>query len=250
MKGFVAYYFYEQGDYMVSRMVVQGLVAIIYTLELVGLLFVTQPKYKPKYYVPVKMTCSVSFVLIAVLFAAVSRHWAYFSMLLMPLLFCAVGDLFMGLYQVARKKRNMVLGLVLFLTAHIGLLVALFRIDASLTWWNLLVPVVALVTFLTVKFKMHLHMGKLTPACVVYSIFLALMLSKSTQYMFLYPGIASCWIGLAGILFFASDFTIIFVYFYKFKSKKAQKAIHYVNLITCFLAIFAFDVSILYFAGM
>ena len=54
---------------MFTRMMAQGIVTIIYTLEFAGLLVAALPRYKQKYYVPVKMLCSVSFVVIAVMFA-------------------------------------------------------------------------------------------------------------------------------------------------------------------------------------
>ena len=59
---------------MFTRMMAQGIVTIIYTLEFAGLLVAALPRYKQKYYVPVKMLCSVSFVVIAVMFAFVSDH--------------------------------------------------------------------------------------------------------------------------------------------------------------------------------
>ena len=67
--------------------------------------------------------------------------------------------------------------------------------------------------------------------------------------MALYPGLASGWIGFGGIAFFISDFTIIFLYFYKFHKPENRCKIHYLNLATYYYGILAFDISILYFAA-
>ena len=45
---------------MFTRMMAQGIVTIIYTLEFAGLLVAALPRYKQKYYVPVKMFHHVS----------------------------------------------------------------------------------------------------------------------------------------------------------------------------------------------
>ena len=119
---------------MFTRMMAQGIVTIIYTLEFAGLLVAALPRYKQKYYVPVKMLCSVSFVVIAVMFAFVSDHMQYFYMMLVPLVLCAVGDLFMGLYQIRSRRKHMLAGMIVFLLAHMGFLICFFRIDAWEDW--------------------------------------------------------------------------------------------------------------------
>ena len=131
---------------MFTRMMAQGIVTIIYTLEFAGLLVAALPRYKQKYYVPVKMLCSVSFVVIAVMFAFISDHMQYFYMMLVPLVLCAVGDLFMGLYQIRSRRKHMLAGMIVFLLAHMGFLICFFRIDARLTWWNIFLPVVSLAS--------------------------------------------------------------------------------------------------------
>jgi uncharacterized membrane protein YhhN len=195
------------------------------------------------------MLCSLSFVGIAVLFSTVSKHWNYGTMLLFPLVLCCIGDLFMGLYQVRHKKRQLFAGMVFFALAHLGLILMLFVIDSTFNVWNVAVPLVVVISFIVLKRKVHLHLGKMMlPACV-YSVFLAMMLSKSLQYTYFHVSIGAAWIGVAGLLFFISDFTIIFLYFYKFQTKEARQKIHYANLSTYYFGILAFDMSILYMAG-
>jgi uncharacterized membrane protein YhhN len=229
-------------------MAAQGILAVVYTIEIAALLWGAHPRNKDQYYVGIKMLCSVSFWGIALLFTVISKHWDYGWLMLLPMAFCVVGDLFMGLYQVKRKRRNLVLGLVFFLLAHFGLLLVLFHLDTVFNLWNVLVPAVALLAFVFLKLKLHLHLGRMMiPACI-YTLLLTLMLSKSLQYFYLHPSIASAWIGLGGLLFFLSDFTIIFLYFYRFRSRENKLIIHYVNLVTYYFAMLAFDMSILYLA--
>ncbi len=231
---------------MIMKVVIQGVVLVVYMIELAILLFVAHTEYKDKYYVPIKMLCSITFVGAGILFGVVSKHFMYSKMLVLPLLFCALGDLFMGLYQVKRKKGNLILGIIFFLIAHIGLIDLLFKLDPAFNAYNVVIPIVTVLVFFIVKKWRHIHLGRIMPLACVYSIFLSLMLSKATQYMFMHPSIAGGWIGIAGILFFISDFSIIFLYFYKFKTKENRLKIHTLNLVTYYMAIIAFDVSILY----
>ena len=231
---------------MSKVMLAQGIGIAVYTLELALLLWVSQSRYKKKYYVPSKMLCSVTFVVLAIVFALVSHHMEYFFGLFPALCFCLLGDLFMGLYQVGRQKRNLTLGILAFMIGHLCLLVMLFYQSRNMIWWDVLVPVIAVIMLVIMRKVASMRYGKVWPLAICYCIMLALMLSKSTQLMVQKPGIASAWIGIGGILFFISDFTINFIYFYKIKKSIWKRWVHAINLATYFLAILAFDLSILY----
>lgn len=233
---------------MMARMLSQGIVLMIYVVLLAILLFVSQTEYKDKYYVPAKMTCSIFFVGAAALFGFVSKHTEYMYILIVPLVFCALGDGFMGMYQIKHRRRNLVAGIVTFLLAHIGLTWAIYILNSYISVFNIAIPIISLVAFLLIKRKMHIHMGRVTPLACIYSIFLSYMLSEAVQYMFMRPSISGAWIGVGGILFFASDLSIIFLYFYKFEDKKRIRAVHAFNLITYYLATMSFAISILYMA--
>ena len=228
------------------RLITQAVIIMIYMVELAGLIFVTQPQYKKKYYVPVKMLCSLSFVGAAIIFGIVSGHVNYMAYLMAPLVVCALGDLFMGMYQVGSRKRQLVLGIIFFLMAHVGLIYTLFQLDGRLGVVNFLLPVLMVIIFLIVKKKCHIHMGRLTYLACVYRGFLSFMLAKATSYMVFNFSLAGAWIGIAGLLFFASDFSIIFLYFYKYKNKTNRQKVHTFNLLTYYMAVMAFDISILY----
>ena len=106
-------------------MLVQGMGTAVYIIELAVLLWVSQSKYKKQYYVQSKMLCSVTFVVLAVIFALVSHHLEYFFGLFPALCFCMLGDLFMGLYQIERRRRNLILGILTFMLGHLFLLILL-----------------------------------------------------------------------------------------------------------------------------
>lgn len=232
---------------MIGKMVVQGVCAVVYALEVAVLLWVTQSQYKKDYYVKVKMLCSTSFVIIGLIFAAVSDHWIYYLSILPTLLLCALGDFFMGCFQIKRYTRNMVLGIVSFLLAHICLLVLLYSIIPAFAWWNILFPIIGLVVLCLQKKLLHMHYGRLWWPVLIYSVFLTLDFAKSIEIMVLRPCISSAWIGLGGLLFFISDYTLNFCYFYKMKNKKRTNVMNMINLASYFFGILAFDMSILYF---
>lgn len=227
-------------------MMTQGIGTLLYTVAVAILLWIAQSKYKQKYYVKVKMVCSVGFVVLGAVFAWASSHINYYLLLLPALCFCMLGDLFMGLYQIARKKQSLIWGIVTFMLGHLFLLINLFYHSRQVTWWNLFVPAVTVAVFFLMRKTCGMHYGKVMPLAVLYVVFLALMLSKSTELMVLQPGIATAWIGVGGIFFFISDFTINFIYFYKIKNRLLERWIHGINLGTYYLAILAFDMSILY----
>ena len=178
------------------------------------------------------------------------------------LVFAAASDFLIarGIFRTRSKSLKRWL-MVLSVAVNLGMLgyfkYTNFFIDISnqlfgqgfLQFRNIFLPVVSLAAFFFVKRLMHLHMGRLAIPAAIYCFFLSLMLSKSTQYMALCPGLASGWIGFGGIAFFISDFTIIFLYFYKFRKPENRGKIHYLNLATYYYGILAFDISILYFAA-
>jgi hypothetical protein len=52
------------------------------------------------------------------------------------------------------------------------------------------------------------------------------------------------WLALAGILFLVSDFSIIFLYFYHYRSKTVKRIMHFGNLATYYAAILVFIFSL------
>lgn len=221
-----------------------GLSAVIYILLLTVLVRVSQDDEKKKrHYVPVKMLCSGAFLLFMVLsFFLFPMNGKGRIILLIAFVFCFLGDLFMGLYNIKRKKRFMIAGVIAFLYAHVSFLVFLFHADMRLTVLNILIPAAAIVALVMLSKKYHLHFGRLlVPACV-YSFFVTSFMVKSIECV----KITMLW-PVAGILFFLSDFSLIFLYFFYFKEKKHEKLVHAFNLLTYYVSIFLiYSVAILF----
>lgn len=232
---------------MTAKLIAQGVCAMVYAVEVAVLLWISESKYSKKYYIKAKMMCSISFVLIAGIFAGVSGHWAYFLQLFPTLLFCALGDLFMGYYRVRRYTRNIILGICCFLVAHICLLILLFGVIPDVSWWLVVIPIVAVMLLCIQKKMLNMHYGRLWIPVLIYSVFLSLDLAKSVEVMLFRPCISSAWIGVGGILFFISDYTLNFCYFCKLKTKRKASWMNLINLASYFFGILAFDMSILYF---
>ncbi len=232
---------------MMTKMIVQGVCAILYAMEVALVLFVNQKKYKQKYYLKAKMTCSISFIAIATIFAAVSGHWKYYMLMLPALVFCTLGDLFLGIYQTTKKSRQVFLGIVAFLLAHLEFLVAWFFLDMTFDVWNIAIPVVGIGILLCLRKFVSLNYGKLWALVCIYSVCLTSMFTKGTQYMIHQPSISSVWIGVGALLFFISDFLINFIYFSEDKEKRNMQIVERINLSTYFFALLAFDMSILYY---
>lgn len=232
---------------MLTRMVAQGICAMVYTVEVALVLLAAQEKYKKKYYLKAKMICSISFVIIATIFAAVSNHWKYYLLLLPAMVFCVIGDFALGLFQIKRQERQRILGIAAFLLAHIVFITAWFLLDATFNMWNIVLPPAGIVIMYILKKLPSMEFGKLwIPSCV-YCFFLTMMFAKGTQYMVLQPNISSAWTGLGAILFFISDALISFLYFYDYKEPKNRRIVNIINLTTYFFALLAFDMSILYY---
>lgn len=223
------------------------LLLLVYTLLQILLLHYSEHEKSKSYYVPIKLLCSIAFVAVAGIFAVQSVNYEYFLMMLPSLLLCLLGDVFMGIFNQFHRKRYMLLGLLLFLSAHIGFLILLFHIQPQWILWDVLVPIVGISMVMLIIHFMRLHMGKLRIGVLIYSIFISGLLAKSVHYMIAVGSTTAICMGIGGILFFLSDFLILFLYFYHFKSKKLHHMIHYLNLLTYYYGLYLFGMSILYY---
>ncbi len=222
------------------------LIIAIYTLLQILLLYVSEHQESKRYYVPVKVTCSISFVMIGIVFAVTSGNQPYFYRLLPSLLLCLAGDLFMGLYNQFHRKRYMLTGLLLFLGAHAGYIFLLYQRNPVISAWTISLPVLGVAAILLLSVQLKLHFGRLRPAVFIYCIFVTELLAKSTYDMYVLQSKSTLAFGIGGILFFLSDFLIIFLYFYHFRQGKHKAWIHYLNLLTYYYALLCFAFSIYY----
>ena len=210
---------------------------IIYVALIFGLFVVCDNSLSRRYYVPFKVVCSASFL--AILFI---NH--YFSekltMMMWALFACYVGDILMGLYNTYTRKESMILGIICFMIGHVGLLNYMCRITDRTSALIYILPCISGVLLAWLRSHFRLHMGSLFVPCLIYCYFITTMTLKALEC-----GLQGMlWLAIAGILFWISDFTIIFLYFYHYRSKSIKRIVHFINLATYYAAILLFIFSL------
>ena len=210
---------------------------IIYVALLIALFSVCDNSLSRRYYVPLKVVCSASFLVILWINQCFSdKLWLLFW----ALLTCFVGDLLMGLYNTYMRKQFIVLGMIAFMLGHVGLLNYMCRITDDTSWFVYILPVAVCVALVWMKKAWHLHMGSLFIPSLIYCYFVTTMTFKAIECGMLGMGEIAC----AGVLFLLSDFTILFLYFFHFPDKKNKRLVHFVNLATYYMTILLFIFSL------
>ena len=210
---------------------------IVYVALLIALFRVCDNSLSRRYYVPLKVVCSASFLVILWINQFFSdKLW----MMFWALLACFIGDLLMGLFNTYGRKRFMAIGIIAFMLGHVGLLNFMCRISPKTSPLVYILPIVPCLILIGMQKAFHLHMGNLFVPCVIYCYFVSTMTLKAIECAFNGRPI----LGWAGVLFLLSDFTILFLYFYHYKRKSHKRLVHYVNLITYYMAILYFIYSL------
>ncbi len=210
---------------------------LIYVALLIALFYVCDNKYSRRLYVPLKVVCSASFLVILWINQCLSEKlWLMFW----ALLACFVGDLLMALYNIYRGKQAITLGIIAFMLGHVGLLNYMCRITDKTDVMVYVAPIVMCVLLVVLRKIYKLHMGSLFIPCLIYCYFVSTMTAKAVEC-----GVNGMPLfAVAGILFLLSDFTIIFLYFYHFHSLRNKRITHYINLATYYGAILMFIYSL------
>lgn len=199
--------------------------AIIYLILVTVLILIAMFEPGKKHYIPCKMLCSTLFVIMGLLHSL--------SLAIIGFCFCFAGDLFMGLYNRYRKKKFMGLGILLFLLAHVVFLIYLFALYPDLSYMLAVVPLLLCLLGLVLINFFHLHLGRLRYAALIYSVFVSAFMVKAVSIMLTNGSLK---IGCAGILFWLSDFSLLFYYFYHFRNKSMEKAVQGFNLGSYYIA--------------
>jgi uncharacterized membrane protein YhhN len=136
------------------------------------LLFLLYYEYRenPRTILPTKTALSTLFVITVL----IQPHpiSAYYHLLLLGLLFCLMGDVFLALPQ----NKMFLLGLVSFLVGHIFYIIGFFSV-ARITTWTWLGTFIVLVISGYVYFWLKPHLGTMKVPVLVYIIVITLMLS-------------------------------------------------------------------------
>lgn len=177
-----------------------------------------------------KFLTSLFFVLIAVSSRKKQHNKKYFSFMLSGLIFSLVGDVFLSFFD---NSTFFILGLFSFSVAHIFYSIG-FCVLTKMTWKDIaFASVLAIPVISFVKLKDGFDFGSMFPLIVMYAILISVMLSKSLSLLKLREGnILPITLIISGtLLFFISDFILVFVLYY---SNKAE-ILTYLNLMTYYL---------------
>ena len=206
---------------------------IIYVALIITLFAVCDNRFSRRYYVPLKVVCSISFLIIFLLNQFYSEK---LGLLIWALLACFVGDLLMGLYNTYLRKQFMVLGTIAFMLGHVGFLNYMCRITDKTNVLVYIAPIIPCLIFIGMRKWCHLHIGSLMVPCLIYCYFVSMTALKAIEC-----GLNGLPIlGVAGTLFIASDFPILFLYFYHFSKRTNKRIVHYINLTTYYIVILLF----------
>jgi uncharacterized membrane protein YhhN len=179
---------------------VLNILIILSGVILLPFLLYHEHRGNPKAILPIKTALSALFV-IAVL---IQPHpiLAYYHLLLLALLFCLAGDVFLALPQ----SKMFLLGLVSFLVGHIFYIIGFFNV-AHINTWTWMGTSLVLIFSGTVYFWLKPHLGTLKGPVIAYIIVITLMLSGAWSILGEsdLAGLGRVFIFSGAIFFYVSD---------------------------------------------
>lgn len=197
---------------------------------------VCREKFRKKY-VLAKVVQSLGFTSVFCICAYQCKAIVEFVVMLPAFLFCFAGDVLMGLYNVSRKKVYFIGGVFTFLGGHVCFIRWFCKIQA-LQWIDFIFPLVMVGACFGLIYICRLHTGRLKPFILGYSFFVSMLFEKSVHIFIENKDLCSIITVVAAMMFFVSDISILFLYFFKHKGKKVQLF----NLITYYFGMFLFAI--------
>lgn len=206
---------------------------ICYTAALFSFLHeVRKPDYKKTYLVR-KTIQSLAFLAVLVLSWRICGQTFLFLQLLPAFLCCLIGDVLLALYNKLRKKRMFATGLCVFLAGHLFFLHRMSSMQ-TFSWTDLIFPACGVVIAAVMTGSKSFHTGRLRPCILVYTFFVSTLFAKSVHVAWSMPDAFHVTAAVGCLLFFASDFSILFLYFYKTRDIR----IHLFNLASYYMGMF------------
>lgn len=194
-----------------------------------------------KYYVAAKSVNSLGFLVTFSIAGYYSGEvWQYWLML-PAFICCFIGDILMAEYNRYRKKIHFKLGLIIFLMGHLCFVRWLCRLQ-PMELTDLILPGAAAALAWYLTSLTQIHTGRLRPFILMYAVFVALFLSKALHLAIVRFSPAALMIAAGSLLFFVSDVSILFLYFYK----KRGPGIHIFNVATYYYGVFLLSISLLF----
>lgn len=187
---------------------------IIMGLSLIFLLVTLCNRTYRKYYLPVKMVCSLEFLLFSFTMGLLYGQLLQTLKLLPGLLLCLIGDLFMGMRHKSQKNTCFLLGTMAFALAHISFLVMLL-ISYPFQWADLTVVIVMPIVIKLLKQTGQFRFGKYEGMAILYSILVAGFAWKSAEIAIGTMQSADICLAAGAACFFLSDSLIFLISFWK-----------------------------------
>lgn len=237
------------------------LLFVLYTIPFTFIMWtISNPKYK-KYYVLAKTINSITFIAVSIFCAYYGANFETLDYLLPALLLCLVGDIIIGFYNVVNERyvkgnelpypKNatnftakaaiFILGLLAFASGH-GCFIYAFSKMQRLTWIDFVFPIVAIFITLRLTKLDGMETGRFTILIAAYSFMVAMIFSKGMHLVLAQFSTRNLLLSVGTTLFLVSDGFILFLYFYKKKSK----VVHVINLATYYYGMFFIALSLLY----
>lgn len=198
-------------------------------------------EWKQKYYIFAKTLCSLAFGVVFYIAGSKSGVGWQFELMLPALFCCLVGDVFMAAYNRYRKRVFFITGLLIFLAGHLFFARWLCKLQ-RLQFRDFLIPIFAVGFAWMLISQKNIYTGRLKPFILFYAFFVALFFSKGMHLAVADFSVPNLMIAVGSGLFFASDISILFLYFYKSKGKK----IHVFNLATYYYGMFLLASNLLF----
>ena len=208
----------------------------IYFILLIILLLSTLIPKLYDHYIIFKTLTSICFMIITIINIYISNaHHRY--LILFPILFCMIGDIFLAIYN--RYNKCFKLGLISFLIAHCYFVYNMCQI-LPFKLINIIFPIIMVIFVYILNNKQIINLKEKSTYCLIYAFFVSLLLSKAFDIYLNHFNIQAYLLLIGSILFFIYDVILLFMYF-----KKRTKILHLLNLLTYYLAIYFFTIIII-----
>ena len=151
------------------------LILFLAALFMPGLLYY-EKRERPTGVLPIKTTLSLLFIIAALIQAHPLPR--YFHLILIGLVFCLGGDIFLAL----PRRKMFTLGLVSFLLGHIFYILGFFRV-AELNLWTWAGGLVIVVISGLIFFWLRPHLGSMKTPVIMYVLVITLMVIGALSVM-------------------------------------------------------------------
>ena len=158
---------------------------------------------------------------------------------------CAAGDVAMGRYNLYRRPRALLWGILLFAAGHLCFLagLALRRRPGAVP---LVFAVAAALALAAALLRGWLDMGRLAPGGVLYCFAVSLMAAQAAALAAGSPCTGTLLFAAGSVLFWASDLVLLGLYFSR---RRGSRVLHIANLTSYYAGMLLMALSMAWPAG-